>query len=461
MSTRLLSFASALLTTTLTLVSPLANADEVRYLARPQESLIAFYQIFAQAKTSIDVATFIFEPCHASTQVLMDLLAQKAREGVRVRILLDNFQQSSHQAQNIANDFARSGIELRLFNTSIAPVINFRMHSKFALVDGKTYITGGRNLADQYFGVSSSHNYVDRDVMITGESAKSAAKHFEELWNIYLTAKAPGHSSSYVAWNQFCATDGKATAKTLKKRIQTYINTQSESVLASIPARSCANVRFMSDYPDFANAKYADGEDFMSPERLRLKRTTSYILKFIEGTRRVLDAENYIYVPISRLADSIASVRERGAKVRVITNQDMEDGPQFFREAEEYAIQMISARDAIGTQSVQLISSQGELSAAFDLTPKSDGYFLHGKVLVRDMKDVVVGSFNLDSRSYSTNIEAAAAITNCPALASDVKSRIDDLHEAFAHDQKNPHLPPPPQPGLAAILFATMNLDQF
>ena len=51
-----------------------------------------------------------------------------------------------------------------------------RMHEKVVIVDGQRYITGGRNLAEAYYGMARKRNYVDRDVYVEGESAADAVE---------------------------------------------------------------------------------------------------------------------------------------------------------------------------------------------------------------------------------------------------------------------------------------------
>ncbi len=39
---------------------------------------------------------------------------------------------------------------------------------KFMVVDGEAYIAGGRNISDEYFGLSTGYNFIDRDVLVRG-----------------------------------------------------------------------------------------------------------------------------------------------------------------------------------------------------------------------------------------------------------------------------------------------------
>ena len=57
-----------------------------------------------------------------------------------------------------------------------------RMHDKGLNVDERKMIRGGRNIEGSYFGYAT-HNFVDRDVYVEGDSPREASKYFDELWN--------------------------------------------------------------------------------------------------------------------------------------------------------------------------------------------------------------------------------------------------------------------------------------
>ena len=103
----------------------------------------------------------------SSTELLLQRLRSAAARGVRVRILLDDFNSVGADAQVLRLAFLKN-IELRLFNplpgsrasllgrifTSLHEVdqIQKRMHNKLFIADNAWGITGGRNLCNAYFG---------------------------------------------------------------------------------------------------------------------------------------------------------------------------------------------------------------------------------------------------------------------------------------------------------------------
>lgn len=433
---------------------PTAKADQVQYLAGPKTSLAAFTTSVAQAKTSIDVATFIFESCDPSTQVLLELLAQKARSGVRVRVLLDAFQQKVETRDALTAFLKDAGAQIRLYN---AGEPNMRMHLKMMVIDGQSYVTGGRNLSDRYFALSSLLNYVDRDVLVRGDSARQAQSAFNELWSSNLSSVQTS-SVPFAGWKGVCG-----NTSTRVSEIKNLLSNQGAILLANAPTRNCSRVKFLADHPDFGSSIYSDygsydTDSYMTATRLARKRTTSGIIDFLTATRSSLQIENWFYTPMGQMDGIFSALRERDVKIQVMTNDDADDGPDFFKEAMEYAGKIHAERDSVGPQEVQRLSSRGSMSAAHELTPAKAPFYLHSKVIVRDNRDVVVSSFNLDPRSYNTNLESAVIVENCPSLAADVRGPFDQLHAVFARDKASGRVPQKPEASFGAKMFAIFSL---
>jgi putative cardiolipin synthase len=439
---------------------PLSHADQVQYLARPEEALSAFIATAAGAQKSIDVTTFIFEPCDASAQVFMDTLIARAKAGVKVRVLLDDYRQSSEQKKNLAAYFAAYGIQLGFFNPSVAVLM--RTHTKIVVADGKTYIAGGRNIADNYFGLSSGYNYADRDVLVSGKAAQQSQAAFNELWASVQNSRAKGTPSEFKAWKDFCPTD--PTARTAV--VQQFVATKGGEILGRVPSHSCGSVQFLADSPDFADSQYSqvginDGYDtWMTETRLMRKRSSKTVLDFLAATHRNLNMEHAIYLPMLYLDDAFADLRKRKVSIQVITNDDIDEGPDFFKVAAEYISKYFAVRDTTGTSVVNQLSSHGGFTHAYELTPNGAPFFLHGKIFVRDQKDVLVGSFNADARSYNTNLEAVTLVQNCGTFAGEVNREIETLQSTYRDDVQAGRIPAKAEPSASTKAFAWSILSQ-
>jgi putative cardiolipin synthase len=442
--------------------APSAHSDQLKYIKLPDQALAAFTALANNSKRSIDLTTFIFEPCHASAQVMMEILARRSKAGVRVRLLLDEITQSASEKKNLAAWALLNGIELRWYHNPIIPNPgqNHRSHAKFMVIDNDSYISGGRNIADEYFGMFAGPNFVDRDVMVKGASARQASASFEELWNAQLTGEPRGRSA-FVPWARSCGKDESKRVAAAKKFLG-----RAQSILKAIPQRSCQRVNFLTDAPDFLHSKY-DGNhergstaEYMSEMRLRRKRVTKAMLTMIKGTRKRFDAENWSYMPHYEMRRALKALRDRRIPVNVITNEDM-DGPGILKHAEEFVNNRYAEKDSVGTQNVIQVSRFGSLTNSYALSPKGATYRLHGKVYVRDDSDTIVSSYNIDPRSYHTNIESAVVVEDCPSFAADAKSGMKDLADVYVKDIKSGKLPAPKAKGLLARLFGFLGYSFF
>jgi phosphatidylserine/phosphatidylglycerophosphate/cardiolipin synthase-like enzyme len=173
-----------------------------------------------------------------------------------------------------------------------------------------------------------------------------------------------------------------------------------------------------------------------------------------------MNMEHAIYLPMLYLDDGLADLRARKVQVQVITNDDMDEGPDFFKEAVEYVSKYIAVRDTVGTETVNQLSSHGGFTYAFELTPKGAPFFLHSKIFVRDQKDVIVGSFNSDARSYNTNLEAVTVVKNCRPFADTVSREIEVLQSIYRNDVNSGKIPVKPEPSPATKAFGWSVLSQ-
>ncbi len=133
-----------------------------------------------------------------TTERMFEALREAAGRGVRIRILLDDFNTSGKNAQVLKLAFEKN-FELRLFNPlpggrgsmmvrilsnlKDAARMQRRMHNKIFVADNAVAITGGRNLGETYFGQSKGTNFVDIDIIAAGRIARDLSASFDQYWN--------------------------------------------------------------------------------------------------------------------------------------------------------------------------------------------------------------------------------------------------------------------------------------
>ena len=134
---------------------------------------------------------------------ILEILKQKAVEGVKVRIIYDDMGCFLLLPQNYPAQLKKYGIDCVLFNPfmpMLTAMQNNRDHRKIAVIDGKTAFTGGINLADEYINAIDKHgHWRDSAIMIKGKAAWSFTLMFLQMWE--LCKKTDEDYSVYYPWN--------------------------------------------------------------------------------------------------------------------------------------------------------------------------------------------------------------------------------------------------------------------
>lgn len=416
-------------------LSPTSRADSVQLLDRGDRSLAAYLTLVDSATRTIDVASMYFEPCQSAPKLLLRALERKAKAGVRVRVLLDGRMfENPLKRQFSAWAFAQRNFEVRYYNP-LEP--NHRSHVKLLVVDGQRYIAGGRNLTDEYFGLDARLNYADQDVLVRGASAGPAQRSFDLLFEAGSQPRDFGDAAAFA---------GQCLAMSPRDRqVEAALGAEARSrILREKEPRSCARVEFAADEPGFMDCpsceRGGDGgpAEFLVEERWRKKHVTRLFLSFLESARESLALANQYYIPAHKERAAFDALRERGVRVSVLTNATG-DAPGEHLNRQMTCFQQAAAfRDGVGGQRVDLLTSEGSLSDRWALSPRGAKWRIHTKSGVRDGRDVLVSSFNIDARSYHTNLEAAVLVEGCEALAADVGAQYGRFRAALTRDLARP-----------------------
>lgn len=142
-----------------------------------------------KAKKYIFIEFFIIEEGLMWNSIL-DILKEKAKEGLDVRVIYDDFGCVMKLPRDYKKILEGFGIKCCVFNPYI-PVVSFhlnnRNHRKIVVIDGKTGYTGGVNIADEYINaVEKFGHWRDSVVEIKGDAVWSLTVMFLSMWG-YLT----------------------------------------------------------------------------------------------------------------------------------------------------------------------------------------------------------------------------------------------------------------------------------
>jgi len=139
-----------------------------------------------KAKSHIHIEYYIYENDKIGNEI-KDILIEKARQGVEVRFIYDDFG-SKDIRKNIVRELRAAGVQAYPFNKIyfilLANRLNYRNHRKIVVIDGKTSFIGGINVSDRYINPSPTGRYWrDVHLMIKGYSSLSLQRIFLSDWN--------------------------------------------------------------------------------------------------------------------------------------------------------------------------------------------------------------------------------------------------------------------------------------
>lgn len=141
----------------------------------------ALVQQIDGAKSSINVAMYIWEEGAASERVVKALVA-RARAGVRCRILVDDVG-SPDFGKTVQPKLTQGGCEVRVFRPLSGKEQLARNHRKLVVVDGVAAVTGGFGIRDTWLGDGvRAESWRDSNVLFTGPAVSGAQQAFAENW---------------------------------------------------------------------------------------------------------------------------------------------------------------------------------------------------------------------------------------------------------------------------------------
>ena len=164
---------------------PDGGVARVRILDDNIDAWVARYNAIESAKQSIDIQYFILDP-DAYGLALLGHLAEKARMGVKVRLMVDArgaFGTIRSGQRFLLQEAQRAGVDVRVYNPLIFQAADAiargdlrtlvsSNHDKIVIVDTRVAIAGGRNLSQDYLADPRDRPaaYVDMDALYDDET---------------------------------------------------------------------------------------------------------------------------------------------------------------------------------------------------------------------------------------------------------------------------------------------------
>ncbi len=276
---------------------------------------------------------------------IKDVLIQKAKEGLMIRILYDDYA-SMGIRKNIVKELQAAGVQIhpkiKIKLRQFANRLNHRDHRKVILVDGLFGFVGGINISDRYDNTIDTHLYWrDTHVKFTGPLVHDLQRHFLASWN--------------------AAQDEKVLfSKDLLP---------SEENPVSLPYKGLAQIIPGGPYYPFSNIML------------------SY-LKIFNLARESLYITNPYFIPSSSILNALKQAAMSGVDVRLLL-PDTSDSWLVGAASRFYFEELLDAGVRI------FLYTKG---------------FVHAKTVVADASVSVVGTANMDIRSFDLNFEVMSVV---------------------------------------------------
>ena len=159
--------------------------NEVYMYSDGKEFFDALLKSLSKAKKSINIEFYIFKNDDIGTKIL-DILEEKAKNGVEVRLLYDSVG-SRLLNRNVLKKLRAVGGKTGEFFPSWLKFINinmnFRNHRKIVVIDNKVGFVGGFNVGDEYLGKDKNFGYWrDTHIKFKGSAVKDLNLRFLADW---------------------------------------------------------------------------------------------------------------------------------------------------------------------------------------------------------------------------------------------------------------------------------------
>jgi cardiolipin synthase A/B len=148
-------------------------------------ALAAMLELIAGAERWVHFENYIIRSDRTGRR-FADALAERARAGVRVRVLYDALGSIGTRGRYFRN-LKDAGVEVRAFHPLVSARfldVIFRDHRKLVVVDGARAMMGGLCIGDEWCGDLARRRRAWRDTMVTvsGPGAAAADAAFSRIW---------------------------------------------------------------------------------------------------------------------------------------------------------------------------------------------------------------------------------------------------------------------------------------
>ncbi len=162
--------------------SPMVGGNRASLLENGDEIFPAMTRDIREARKSVDLETYVFQPDEAGRR-FADAMMAAARKGVEVRLLVDAW---GSKLGDLEEPLKKAGVNVRRYRP-IRPYsiykLGKRTHRKILVVDGRIAYTGGLGISKEWLGNARNTNeWRDTEVRVEGPVAAQMQAVFSEDW---------------------------------------------------------------------------------------------------------------------------------------------------------------------------------------------------------------------------------------------------------------------------------------
>lgn len=340
--------------------SPLTRRNKVKVLLNGENKFPEMLEAMRNAKQHIHIEYYIFEDDEIGQQV-EEVLIQKAKEGVVVRLIYDDFGARPIRKKMVAR-LKAGGVEAHPFYKIrfilLANRFNYRNHRKIVVIDGYTAFTGGINVSDKYINKPGKLFWRDTHIRIDGPGVYYLQYLFLSDWN-------------------FCSGEQLQPDDFLSIRRELHKEDKLVQICASGPDSDHASILY-----SLLQAIYLAEKEILI--------TTPY------------------FIPGESMMDALCVAAMSGLSVKLLV-PGISDIKVVNAAAKSYYEELMMAGVEI------YLYQKG---------------FVHAKTLVADGKLSILGTANMDYRSFELNFEVNAVIYDRPFAETMRNVFYEDLRDA-------------------------------
>ncbi|MES9972571.1 MAG: phospholipase D family protein [Candidatus Thiodiazotropha sp.] len=396
----------------------------VYVLEKGEESLLTRAWLTQTATQTIDVQYFIWSTDNIGTLASESLL-NAAERGIRVRVIVDDLLIDAEPETMLSLD-AHPNIEIKIYNpvhsvgrgflSQLWHLIsdfrgsNQRMHDKVVIYDQTLAITGGRNMADEYYDYDHAYNFRDRDVMVAGAVLPEIQQSFDAFWQSPLSVPLDSlladekqqlseeQIQRYTDWLHEYAQNPENFAPEVRDAIGD-MGRRFDDIISMM---HWTEVEYLRDIPGKNSG--ADGLGGGG------HTTASLIDLLSQAQHQILIESPYLIMPEGGF-ELFSGLVAKGIEIAIVTNSlSSTDNLQAYSGYQKQKQRLLD----LGIKIFEFKPKPGIYRNLIDrhqeLGKDVPIFALHAKSMVIDDRVTYIGTFNFDPRSANLNTEVGLVV---------------------------------------------------